>query len=134
MNVPKLLALFVSVLLSSAVFAQAEAPASNWRYYLKDPGGTRYATLDQINRSNVKDLRVAWVYHTGQSSDQLKTTIECNPLVIDGVMYITSPILEVIALDAATGKEIWKYNPFPDEVRSWSPRLPTSIIIALVIL
>jgi len=134
MNVPKLLALFVSVLLSSAVFAQAEAPASNWRYYLKDPGGTRYATLDQINRSNVKDLRVAWVYHTGQSSDQLKTTIECNPLVIDGVMYITSPILEVIALDAATGKEIWKYNPFPDEVRFGNPRLPSAIITALLIL
>jgi len=134
MNVPKLPALFASLLLLAAVFAQAEAPASDWRYYLKDPGGARYATLDQINRANVKDLRVAWVYHTGQNSDELKTTIECNPLVIDGVMYITSPILEVIALDAATGKEIWKYNPFPDEVRSWSARLPRSIIIALLIL
>jgi quinoprotein glucose dehydrogenase len=134
MNLPKLPAFFVLALLLAAAFAHAETPASDWRYYLKDPGGARYVTLDQINRANVKDLRVAWVYHTGQNSDELKTTIECNPLVIDGVMYITSPILEVIALDAATGKAIWKYNPFPDEVRPWSPRLASSMIIALLIL
>jgi glucose dehydrogenase len=134
MNLPNISTFFVSVLVFSSAFAQGEAPTSDWRYYLKDPGGTRYVTLDQINRANVKDLRVAWVYHAGKNSDELKTTIECNPLVISGVMYVTSPVLEVIALDAATGKEIWKYIPFPNEPRSWGSWLTSPAFLGLLIL
>ena len=68
MSILERLAQFVPVLLIASVFGHAQGPASDWRYYLKDPAGTRYGTLDQINRANVKDLRVAWVYHTGNSN------------------------------------------------------------------
>jgi quinoprotein glucose dehydrogenase len=128
------LSLLVLLLASSLV--QAESVASDWRYYSKDTGGTRFAALDQINRANVKDLRVAWVYHTGQNSDEWKTTIECNPLVIEGVMYLTSPLLDVIALDATNGKEIWRYNPFPQERRSsgtWTAALVLALSLMFVI-
>lgn len=113
-------------------FASTSAPLdADWAHYQKDPSGTRYSRLTQIDRNNVKDLEVAWRYHSGGASDELKTTIECNPLIIGGVMYITSPLLEIIALDAATGKELWKTNPFPadpDSKRSSWPALPTAAV------
>jgi len=89
----------------------AEA-AGEWRFANGDPGGARYSPLTQINRSNVHNLRQAWTYHTGDKSVEPKTTIECTPIVVDGVMYVTSPRLKAIALDAATGKIIWTYDPF----------------------
>jgi quinoprotein glucose dehydrogenase len=94
--------------------------ADEWRYYAGDPGGTRYSRLRQIDRGNVSKLRVAWTYHSGDKGDRGRTTIECTPIVVDGVMYITSPMLKAIALDAATGKEKWVFNPFagtPDRPR-----------------
>jgi quinoprotein glucose dehydrogenase len=85
-----------------------------WPYYGGDEGAMRYAPLDQINRSNVNELRVAWVHHTGDHSARPSTTIECTPLVIDGIMYITTARLKVRALDAATGKVRWTFDPFPN--------------------
>ena len=81
-------------------------PGRDWRYHGGDPGGTRYSTLSQINVDNVRTLRRAWVFRTGHTSGTFETT----PLVIDGVMYITAPN-GVFAIDAVTGKEIWKYAP-----------------------
>src|SRR5437879_3759363 len=54
-------------------------PAREWRYYGADPGATRYSPLDQINRSNVKRLRIAWTHHTEDSVERPATTIECTP-------------------------------------------------------
>ncbi len=121
------------ILIAAAILAPAFAadPPSDWRHYLKDSEGTRYAPLDQINRANVKDLRVAWVYKTGNNSDELKTTIQCNPLIVDGVMYMTSPLLEILAVDAATGKEIWTHNPFPPQLTSIS-WLRAGLLVALL--
>ncbi|MBS1707183.1 MAG: pyrroloquinoline quinone-dependent dehydrogenase [Armatimonadetes bacterium] len=70
----------------------------------------RYSKLTQINRSNVKKLKVAWTYHTGEKLDP-GSTIECTPVVVDGVMYITTAKIHVVALDAATGKRKWEYTP-----------------------
>ncbi len=89
----------------STVFAQAD-----WPNYGNDRGGMRYSTLKQINLSNVRDLKPAWTYHTGDGGNQ--TTIECTPIVVDGVMYLTTVKAKVVALDAATGREIWKFDPF----------------------
>ncbi|HEY3129476.1 MAG TPA: pyrroloquinoline quinone-dependent dehydrogenase [Acidobacteriota bacterium] len=72
----------------------------------------RYSPLDQINRSNVKDLRVAWIYRSGDPVSENKTTIECTPIIVQGVMYVTTPFCKVAALDPATGREIWKYDPY----------------------
>ena len=72
----------------------------------------RYSPLDQINASNVGKLQVAWVYHTLDSKKRPRTTIECTPLVVDGVMYLTTALLKVCALDAATGAQLWRFDPF----------------------
>jgi quinoprotein glucose dehydrogenase len=77
-----------------------------------DRGGMRYSPLDQINRENVGGLEVAWTYHTGELDRPRQKTIECTPLVIDGVMYVTTGHLRVIALEAATGRELWTFDPF----------------------
>ncbi len=86
------------------------SPNRNWENVGNDKGGTRYASLPQINRDNVKQLQVAWTYHTGDAA-AFGTTIECTPIVVDGVMYLTTVKIKVVALDAATGKELWTYDP-----------------------
>src|SRR3989442_7521146 len=90
-----------------AATAQAE-----WRFWAGDQGATHYSTLAQINRSNVAKLKPAWTYHSGDKGDRGRTTIECTPIVLGAVMYVTSPMLKAMALDAATGKEIWRFDPF----------------------
>jgi quinoprotein glucose dehydrogenase len=71
----------------------------------------RFSTLRQIDRGNVGRLHVAWVYHTGDADPPHNSTIECTPVVIDGVMYVTTAQTAVAALNAATGKEIWHFAP-----------------------
>jgi quinoprotein glucose dehydrogenase len=74
----------------------------------------RYSRLDQINRENVRRLEPAWTYHTGELAGREGKTIECTPIVIDGVMYVTTGYLRVVALDAATGKELWQFDPLKE--------------------
>ncbi|MBI1787136.1 MAG: PQQ-binding-like beta-propeller repeat protein, partial [Acidobacteria bacterium] len=90
----------------------AGAVHAEWRYWAGDQGATRYSPLTQINRSNAARLKPAWVYHSGDKGDRGRTTIECTPIVIDGAMYLTSPMLKAIAVDPVTGKEIWRFDPF----------------------
>lgn len=92
-----------------------EQPYTHWRLYSGDLTGSKYSSLASINKENIKDLQVAWTYHTGDMSESPPTTIECNPVVIDGVMFITTPALKVVALDAATGRERWIFDPFEGE-------------------
>jgi quinoprotein glucose dehydrogenase len=88
---------------------------TDWPYVGGDAGGTRYSELDQINRKNVKELQPAWTFHTGPHSMKVEAfthpSIQCTPIVVDGVMYLTSADTQVIALDAATGRERWRFNP-----------------------
>jgi quinoprotein glucose dehydrogenase len=82
----------------------------DWQIYGGNNESNRYSSIAQINTENVKNLEVAWEYHSG---DATKTSqIQCNPIIVEGVMYATSPQIKVFALDAATGKEIWSFNPF----------------------
>jgi quinoprotein glucose dehydrogenase len=83
-----------------------------WRYYGGDAGAMRCSSLDQINSSNVSKLRVAWTYHTADAKKRPRTTMECTPIVVDGVMYLTTALIKVCALDAATGAQLWRYDPF----------------------
>lgn len=85
------------------------AQNTDWPVYRGNAAATQHSPLTQINRENVDQLEVAWTYRTGDAGD--KTMIQCNPLVIDGILYGTSPKLSVFALDAATGEEIWRYDP-----------------------
>jgi quinoprotein glucose dehydrogenase len=95
--------------------------SQDWQYYGGDPGGTKYSNLKQINKSNVKILKAAWIYHTGDFSDgtvyPIHSSFECTPLVVDGVMYVTTSFARVIALKAETGKLLWQFDPKLDRDR-----------------
>jgi len=80
--------------------------------YSGDASGAKYAATRQITPQNVGQLQLAWTYRTGDMRQQPATTIECNPIVIDSFMYISSPGLKAIALDAGSGREIWKFDPY----------------------
>src|SRR5438094_6346336 len=101
----------VSALMILATCAQAQ----EWPAYGGDPGNTKYSAIKQINRANVTQLKVAWTYHTGDISDgskyPVRSTFEGTPLVVDGVMYVTTPFSRVIALDPETGKQLWAFDP-----------------------
>lgn len=83
--------------------------AQDWPHYGNDPGGTRYSPLQQIHVSNVQNLRLAWIFHTSDFG-----VTECTPIVVDGVMFVISAGLRVFALNAATGQQLWVYDPYPD--------------------
>lgn len=86
---------------------------SNWRVAA---GGSkeniRYSTLTQIDTGNVTQLKVAWTYHSGDADTVHNSQIQCNPIIIDGILFGTSPQLKLFALDAATGAVKWIFNPY----------------------
>jgi quinoprotein glucose dehydrogenase len=84
---------------------------TGWPVYLGDNGSSQYSPLSQITRENVHLLAPVWEYKTENITKDDRTQIQCNPLIIDGVLYGTSPKLRVFALNAATGERIWEYNP-----------------------
>lgn len=95
----------------------AAGSARDWPNVGNDKGGMRYSTLDQISRENVGDLEVAWTWHTQDAGE--RTTIECTPIVIDGVMYVTTARTRIAAIDAATGQPIWQFDPYAGPPRPW---------------
>lgn len=98
--------------LVAAAAPQVRLPATthvDWAVYRGDPGGNQYSPLAQIHAANVHRLVPAWTYHTGDAST--RSTMHVNPIVVDGVLYITTPALKVVALDAATGRERWVFDP-----------------------
>src|SRR5882724_10620324 len=76
----------------------------------EDPS-IHYSGLTQIDTSNVLHLQVAWTYHTGDADTVNHSQIQCRPLFVDGALYGTTPRLTLFALDAATGKQRWAFNP-----------------------
>src|SRR5262245_38209124 len=85
--------------------------AQEWPYFGADAGGAKYSPLKQIHRGNVRTLRVEWTYHTGDVSDGktylVRSAFEATPLIVDGVLYVTTPFCRLIALEAETGRELW---------------------------
>ncbi len=105
----------VSCLLAGAGPAVAQpAQTVDWPRVGNDAGCMRYSQLDEINRENVTQLKPVWTYHTRELEGRTGKTIECTPIVIDGVMYVTTGYLRVVALDAATGTELWQFDPLKD--------------------
>jgi len=84
----------------------------NWSTYGGGTDNTHYSTLTSIDTSNVTGLQVAWIYHSGDLDTANHSQIQCNPLMIDGTLYGTSAMMKLFAIDAATGKEKWSFNPF----------------------
>jgi len=81
----------------------------------------RYSPLEQINRANVTRLKPVWTYHTRELEGRIGKTIECTPIVIDGVLFLTTGYLRVVALDGATGKELWQFDPRKDHPFPFRP-------------
>jgi glucose dehydrogenase len=96
----------------------AASRTADWKTTGGEPGNTRYSYLDQINRLNVSQLQVAWTYHTGDADTARHTQIQATPIVIDGVLYSTTPALNVIALRADAGTLIWRFDPFAGRQRA----------------
>ena len=98
--------------------APAHGPIAEWPHYGGDAGGKRYSPLTQIDKRNVARLEVAWEYHTGDVSDGKDgrpwSAFEATPIVVDGVMYLSTPFSRVVALDAQTGTPIWRFDPRAD--------------------
>ena len=102
--------------------AQDQAEWVNWPAYGGAPGGGQYSALDQVNITNVHDLEVAWTYHTGDlpdgSADIDPTTFEANPILANDLLYFCTPFNRIIALNPASGQEIWSFNPDVDLANS----------------
>lgn len=87
----------------------SERTSVDWAQPGNDPGRMRFSPLKQINKQNVAALKPAWTFRT--LDDGNGSTIECTPIVVGGVMYLTTARLRVVALDAVTGRAIWVYDP-----------------------
>ncbi len=91
--------------------------AGEWRNYGNDKAGSKYSSLAQINKGNFKNLKVAWTWRspdeeTIKANPQLKTWVwESTPLMVGGVLYVSTSLSQVAAVDAATGKRLWIYDP-----------------------
>lgn len=98
---------------ASAVYAlaffQAAVPADTPWPANGGVDNIRYSSLTQVTKDNVNRLQVAWTYDSHDSSRG--SEMQSNPVVVDGVLYVTTPTLKVVAIDAANGREIWKFDP-----------------------
>src|ERR1700737_3744186 len=95
-----------------------------WPYYGGDAGGSRYSRATQITPANVSRLQVAWTYHTGalqpESPANRRAAFEATPILVEGMLYLSTPFDQVMALDPQTGAERWKYDPQVDRSRDYS--------------
>src|SRR5688572_18558411 len=80
---------------------------TDWAIYRGDKKSNQYSELAQINATNVADLKPVWEYHTG---DPNGPSMYSNPIIVEGLMYFTTPRLDAIALNATTGDQVWKFE------------------------
>lgn len=112
------IAFFVGCMLSSAVgYGQQKPPAGDWRYYGGDAASTKYSSLDQITAENVGKAKVVWTWDSPDIPLQTANralgsfAYETTPLAVGGTLYTTSSLAQVAAIDGATGKQLWVFNP-----------------------
>ncbi|MDB5112830.1 MAG: pyrrolo-quinoline quinone [Mucilaginibacter sp.] len=116
---------FAFALLLLAGCTRTEDPietGKDWPAYGGNSMGNRYSPLSQINAANVKNLKIAWMYNAAEPINPKQKTqdvkaIQCQPIVIRGVLYGTTPELKLFALNAETGKQLWKFEPKKNEQR-----------------
>lgn len=104
--------------------AQTPVTTDQWPVYGGNAGGTRYSTLQQLTRENVSGLQVAWTYRTGELGENAASgkslTFEATPIHFDGRLYVSTSFGKVIALDPATGAEIWTFDAKIDRATRYS--------------
>ena len=101
--------------------AQSDA---GWPNYGNDPGGSRYSTARQIDRTNVAQLKPVWTYRTGaleQQTDLIeKAAFETTPILVENQLFLSTPYNHVIALDPETGVRLWEFDPHVDLSHGYS--------------
>jgi quinoprotein glucose dehydrogenase len=102
----------LGLLLVALGCATSGPSVDDWRVTGGEPGNSRYSLLDQINRGNVAQLQVAWIYHTGDLPPNRHGEIQATPIIVNGVLYTTTPALALIALRADSGTLKWSFDPF----------------------
>lgn len=111
---PRAAVVAVALLLIAVMYAGGRqttptATSVDWPVNGGDNAHTHYTTLSQISPDNVQQLSVAWTYDTGDQFDG--SEMQANPVIVDGVLYATTPKVNVVALNAATGKLLWRFDP-----------------------
>ena len=105
----------LALVLLSALSQAPQDQTVEWPVYGGDQAGTKYSPLTQINKDNVRDLRVAWEWKTGDVTRPEFGTrpgmFQNTPLMIGGVLYVSTPYNRVVALAADSGTEIWRFDP-----------------------
>ncbi len=113
--VEKCVASLMGVILTCSVEACRHPGTRNefdeWSVAGANTSGNKFSSLKQIDTANVTGLHVAWTYHTGDADVKAFSQIQCNPIIVNGVMYGTTPQLALFAIDAATGTQKWLYKP-----------------------
>ncbi len=99
------------VALSLLVSCKKHPNASGWSTYAGSKDGDRYSSDEQITPTNVSQLKVAWTYSSGDKDSANRSQNQCNPIMVDGILYGTTPKLKLFALDAATGETHWLFDP-----------------------
>jgi quinoprotein glucose dehydrogenase len=113
-----------STMVLQCVARGQSASEAGWAYYGGDAGGARYSAAAQINRENVAKLKVAWTYRTGalavQTDLNQKAAFEATPILVDGMLYLSTPYDHVIALDPKSGEKAWEFFPKLDLMHGYS--------------
>ncbi len=97
-----------------------------WANYGNDPGGMRFSPLDQIHPGNISDLKPAWTFRTGEletyqgTEVASKSAFEATPIMVDGILFFSTPTNRVFALDGSTGKKLWDFDPGLDLLGDYS--------------
>jgi quinoprotein glucose dehydrogenase len=109
-QLPRRLGLFASFLFCLACKQESnfKQQLTTWEVYRGTADAQQFSDLDQINKDNVHLLEPAWIFHTGDNTE--RSPMECNPVIVGNTMYLTSASLDLIAIHAATGKPIWRFE------------------------
>ncbi len=105
----------IAAMASTFAVAPAAGQMVEWRQVGADQGASKYSSVDDINRSNVSELEIAWTWEPNELPNREFNTrpgsFEATPLMIDGVLYLSTMYTRVVALDAATGEQLWAFDP-----------------------
>jgi quinoprotein glucose dehydrogenase len=100
----------ILVLLAVLSCSTSERKYTSWKTYNGGKESLKYSSLTQINTTNVDQLQLAWAYNTGDADSEHHSQIQCNPIIVDGVLFGVSPQMKLFAIDAASGIQKWVYD------------------------
>ncbi len=107
-------AVLIFIMTLAGCSSREDQAGKDWPVYLGNKSASHYSQLKEINTGNIDRLVPVWEYHTGDDVSGNRSQIQCNPLVIDGILYGTTSDLRLFSLNAATGVLLWEFDPDPE--------------------